>query len=70
MKLQNDPSIGPHGARKIYEDAAALVVDRIQLNYCRVQRRDKPGQFVLTPVWDFSAVAQLKIKMEQCGCVT
>ena len=38
---------------KIYEDAAALVVDRIQLNYCRLQRRDKPGQFVLTPVWDF-----------------
>ena len=34
-------------------DAAALVVEKIQLSYCRVQRRDKPGQYVMTPVWDF-----------------
>ena len=38
---------------KYYENAAVLIVDKIQLNYCRVQRRDKPGQFVMTPVWDF-----------------
>ena len=34
-------------------DAAALVVEKIQLSYCRVQRRDQPGQYVMTPVWDF-----------------
>lgn len=34
-------------------DAAAMKLEKIQLSYCRVQRRDKPGEFVMTPVWDF-----------------
>lgn len=34
-------------------DAAAMKLEKIELSYCRVQRRDKPGEFVMTPAWDF-----------------
>lgn len=38
---------------KSFSEQAMIKVDRVELSYCRVQRRDQPGRFMILPVWDF-----------------
>lgn len=39
--------------RRYGDRQAQVQINRITLSYCRVQKRDEPGSYVLVPVWDF-----------------
>ncbi len=36
-----------------YGSTAHIVISRIELNLMRIMRKDKPGEYLIVPVWDF-----------------
>jgi hypothetical protein len=36
-----------------YGSTANIKIDKIQLNIMRIMRQDKPGEYLIVPVWDF-----------------
>lgn len=47
------PLVQADTERRYADKGASVMIDRITLSYCRLQKRDAPGSYNLVPVWDF-----------------